>query len=121
MAVRMNDGTEEEIGPGDVVKIEPGHDAWVVGDKALQGGRLRGHGDVREKGLAKKPTSPTLQPGSWLSRWAVETVANLVHRGSRPKSGHHPLIAEREALELDLQRSYGVNPACEAGFAPPPI
>jgi hypothetical protein len=24
-------GSEQEIGPGDVYKIYPGHDAWVVG------------------------------------------------------------------------------------------
>jgi hypothetical protein len=33
MRVRMNDGTEAEVGPGDVFKVEPGHDAWVVGDE----------------------------------------------------------------------------------------
>jgi quercetin dioxygenase-like cupin family protein len=33
MRVRMDDGTEQEIGPGDVVAISPGHDAWVVGDE----------------------------------------------------------------------------------------
>jgi quercetin dioxygenase-like cupin family protein len=33
MAVAMDDGTEVEIGPGDVARIEPGHDAWVVGDE----------------------------------------------------------------------------------------
>ena len=33
MVVRMDDGTEKEIGPGDVVVIPPGHDAWVVGDE----------------------------------------------------------------------------------------
>jgi uncharacterized cupin superfamily protein len=34
MTVRMDDGTESSVGPGDVVRIEPGHDAWVVGDEA---------------------------------------------------------------------------------------
>lgn len=34
MRVRMDDGTEVEVGPGDVVKIDPGHDAWVVGNEA---------------------------------------------------------------------------------------
>jgi len=34
MSVLMNDGTEMQIGPGDVVVIEPGHDAWTVGDEA---------------------------------------------------------------------------------------
>jgi hypothetical protein len=31
--IRMDDGTEVEIGPGDVDNIPPGHDAWVVGDE----------------------------------------------------------------------------------------
>ena len=30
--VVMADGTEMDIGPGDVVSIPAGHDAWVVGD-----------------------------------------------------------------------------------------
>jgi hypothetical protein len=34
MTVRMDDGTEDTLGAGDVVLIEPGHDAWVVGDEA---------------------------------------------------------------------------------------
>lgn len=33
MGIRMDDGTEAELGPGDVAAIEPGHDAWVVGDE----------------------------------------------------------------------------------------
>ena len=33
MTVRMDDGTETSIGRGDVVLIEPGHDAWVEGDE----------------------------------------------------------------------------------------
>ncbi len=31
--VRMDDGTEMEFGPGDIAVMEPGHDAWVVGDE----------------------------------------------------------------------------------------
>lgn len=31
--VVMKDGTEMEAGPGDVVSLPPGHDAWVVGDE----------------------------------------------------------------------------------------
>ena len=34
MKIFMDDGTEQEIGPGEVVSIEPGHDAEVVGDEA---------------------------------------------------------------------------------------
>jgi quercetin dioxygenase-like cupin family protein len=34
MEIRMNDGTAQEFGPGDVMIADPGHDAWVVGDEA---------------------------------------------------------------------------------------
>ena len=34
MSVAMDDGTEMQIGAGDVVVIAPGHDAWTVGDEA---------------------------------------------------------------------------------------
>ena len=34
MGIRMDDGTEVEMGPGDVFALPPGHDAWVVGDEA---------------------------------------------------------------------------------------
>ncbi|MFI5666902.1 cupin domain-containing protein [Streptomyces sp. NPDC051704] len=33
MKVVMDDGTSEEYGPGDFMQIDPGHDAWVVGDE----------------------------------------------------------------------------------------
>jgi quercetin dioxygenase-like cupin family protein len=33
MRVQHNDGSEGEIGPGDLAAIAPGHDAWVVGDE----------------------------------------------------------------------------------------
>ena len=32
-AVRMADGTELVMGPGDVFAIPPGHDSWVVGEE----------------------------------------------------------------------------------------
>src|SRR5215217_7180761 len=31
------DGSEGEMGPGDAYVIEPGHDAWVVGDERFVG------------------------------------------------------------------------------------
>jgi hypothetical protein len=33
IAISHDDGTELEIGPGEAYVIEPGHDAWVVGDE----------------------------------------------------------------------------------------
>jgi hypothetical protein len=35
--VKHSDGTEGEVGPGDAYVVEPGHDAWVVGDEAFVG------------------------------------------------------------------------------------
>jgi hypothetical protein len=35
--VAHNDGTEIDLGPGDAYVIEPGHDAWVVGDEEFVG------------------------------------------------------------------------------------
>jgi mannose-6-phosphate isomerase-like protein (cupin superfamily) len=35
--VKMNDGSEEEYGPGDVTYIPPGHNAWVVGNEPYIG------------------------------------------------------------------------------------
>jgi hypothetical protein len=37
MHVVHDDGTEQEIMSGQVYVIEPGHDAWVVGDEAVVG------------------------------------------------------------------------------------
>ena len=37
LAVKHEDGTEVEIGPGEAYVIEPGHDAWVVGDERFVG------------------------------------------------------------------------------------
>jgi quercetin dioxygenase-like cupin family protein len=45
--LRMDDGTESEIGPGDAQFVPPGHDGWVVGNEPyvgldFQGGHLYG-------------------------------------------------------------------------------
>ena len=31
--IRMDDGTEQEVGPGEAMYVPPGHDAWVVGNE----------------------------------------------------------------------------------------
>lgn len=35
LRIRMSDGTEHEIGPGEVSFTPPGHDAWVVGNEPV--------------------------------------------------------------------------------------
>ena len=37
LAVRHDDGSEVELNAGDAYVIEPGHDAWVVGDAPFVG------------------------------------------------------------------------------------
>jgi hypothetical protein len=37
LGVRMADGSEFEIGPGDTYALTQPHDAWVLGDEAFQG------------------------------------------------------------------------------------
>jgi EutQ-like cupin domain len=34
MTIAFEDGSELTVGPGDVMVLEPGHDAWTVGDEA---------------------------------------------------------------------------------------
>ncbi len=33
--IKMEDGQEFDLGPGEAAYIPPGHDAWVVGDEAV--------------------------------------------------------------------------------------
>jgi mannose-6-phosphate isomerase-like protein (cupin superfamily) len=37
MIVRMDNGEEQEYGPGDTYIIPPGHDAWIVGNETYVG------------------------------------------------------------------------------------
>ena len=37
LMVKMNDGTQQEFGPGDISIVPPGHDAWVVGSDPVVG------------------------------------------------------------------------------------
>jgi hypothetical protein len=46
MALKMDDGSEHEFGPGDAFDMPPGHDAWIVGDDPcvlLDFGGLKGY------------------------------------------------------------------------------
>lgn len=46
MRIHMNDGSEQEIAPGEVVAIQPGHDAEVVGNEScvfLDFGEIAGY------------------------------------------------------------------------------
>jgi hypothetical protein len=45
LCIRMDDGTEQVFGPGDVSLVPPGHDAWVVGNEPVVGVDISGMGD----------------------------------------------------------------------------
>jgi hypothetical protein len=62
MAIRMNDGTEAIAGPGDMVEVLPGHDAWVVGDEACS------LIDVAGMAVYAKPTATTAGAGAGKTR-----------------------------------------------------
>lgn len=58
MIIRMDDGTEQEIGPGDFFQINPGHDAWVVGSEDCILLDFAGYSDY-----AKSVVSPSREAG----------------------------------------------------------
>jgi hypothetical protein len=35
MGFLMNDGTELEVGPSEAFDVQPGHDAWVIGNSPV--------------------------------------------------------------------------------------
>jgi hypothetical protein len=49
MKVVMDDGTEEEFGPGDIGVIPPGHNAWVVGNEPVVSVDFTGSKDFAKK------------------------------------------------------------------------
>ncbi|MGB8650583.1 MAG: cupin domain-containing protein [Mycobacteriales bacterium] len=57
MTIRMNDGSEENFDPGDVMKVEPGHDAWVVGQEACVVIDWQGFADYAKPAAASRSTS----------------------------------------------------------------
>jgi quercetin dioxygenase-like cupin family protein len=50
MHVQMNDGDEMDIGPGDAMRIPPGHDAWVVGEEPYVGVDFQGGAEYAKAG-----------------------------------------------------------------------
>ena len=69
MALKMDDGTEREFGPGDAFHMPPGHDAWIVGDqlpshatgKGGAGCSLPQTPRASSAGLRVPPQSPEVQ------------------------------------------------------------
>src|SRR3989441_10136710 len=49
MRIKMDDGSEEEFGPGDVNHIPPSHNAWVVGNEPVVAIGIEGVTDFAKK------------------------------------------------------------------------
>jgi hypothetical protein len=54
LRVRMDDGSEEEFGPGELSHIPPGHDAWVVGNEPVVVIDVTGLADYAKSHLGSK-------------------------------------------------------------------
>ncbi len=95
LRAQMRDGTELEIGPGDVFEIPPGHDAWVVGDEpwvSVDFEAMRAYG-------RSEPAGGRRTLSSILFTDIVDSTAQAVARGPaawRDIVSRHNELAERE-------------------------
>jgi hypothetical protein len=55
--VVMDDGSEDEFGPGDICNIPPGHDAWVVGEEPVIVIDITGMANYAKEAPAQKRTA----------------------------------------------------------------
>jgi hypothetical protein len=62
MRVRMDDGEERELGPGDYAFIPPGHDAWTVGDAPCVSLDMMGMADYAKASAGTRAASESAQP-----------------------------------------------------------
>jgi hypothetical protein len=67
MHVRMDDGQEADVGPGDIVMIPPGHDAWTLGDEPCVILDFAGMGHYAERTVMERTQAnlPPSQPNAF--------------------------------------------------------
>ena len=68
------DGLEMEVGPGMVFEVQPGHDAWVLGQEACV---IYDFAGMRTFGLVPSPEPPSTSA-------MFSTVSTRRHHGSTP-------------------------------------
>jgi len=101
LRAQMRDGTELEIGPGDVFEIPPGHDAWVVGDEpwvSVDFEAMRAYARA-------EPESGRRTLISILFTDIVDSTAQAVARG--PAVWRDTVKAHNERAEREIERHGG--------------
>jgi class 3 adenylate cyclase len=101
LRVEMPDGTEMEVGPGDVFEFPPGHDAWVLGDTpwvSIDFEAMRSYGRSEEAERARRVMTILFTD-------IVESTATLARIGD---VGWREVIAEHNQLaEAIVERQRG--------------
>jgi hypothetical protein len=96
LAIRHNDGTELDIGAGEAYVIEPGHDAWVVGDQGFVAFEFEfASGRGLRQGLSQCPRVQGAKPHT--------RIVDPHHRTPAPNC---PLSSLRIARAAALARPY---------------
>lgn len=101
LRAQMGDGTELEIGPGDVFEIPPGHDAWVVGDEpwvSVDFEAMRAYGRT-------EPASGRRTLFSILFTDIIDSTAQAVARG--PAAWRDIVRGHNELAEREIDRYEG--------------
>ena len=114
--VRMDDGTELEAGPGDVLDIKPGHDAWVVGDAPVEYLEFRAAETFATRGQAR-PAAITLMPAEAGPGGASAAPAGAADAGRRfgeARNAHRP--ADLDARMAKDVVDHDPFPGQEAGI-----
>jgi class 3 adenylate cyclase len=97
---RMEDGTTNEIGPGSVYEIPPGHDGWVIGDEPFVAYDVAG---VRSFARVEEASQRIL--GAVLFTDIVDSTALAEAAG--PTRWRELVGAHNERLQFELDRYRG--------------
>jgi class 3 adenylate cyclase len=134
LRVEMPDGTELEVGPGEVFEFPPGHDAWVVGDEpwvSVDFLAMRTYGrsadERRERTLASilitdivdsTARASELGPGQWRELLAAhnESAERVIDRlgGRLVKTTGDGVLALFASAEGAVRAAVAVKDAVEA-------
>lgn len=132
LRVQMLDGTELEVGPGDVFELPPGHDAWVVGDEPwvcvdFEAMRTFGRTKTAERTLASIVItdivdSTRLADELGSARWRdlvgehnrKASVAIDRHRGRLVKTTGDGVLAQFDGAERAIRAADAIRVAAKA-------